>query len=196
MDLSTEPKSLLLDKDYLNDLRRQMFRFALLQISDTAAAEDAVQEALAGALKNAESFTASAAFKTWVFAILKHKITDHFRRQKHLTSEAVDIDTPSDLDDPFKAIGLWSAGKRPGVWPNPDQALEDKHFWRVFDSCLEHLPGQQARVFMMREFIGLSADEICESLSLSVSNLHVLLHRARLRLRGCLEEHWFKVNRP
>ena len=44
---------------------------------------------------------------------------------------------------------------------------------------------------MMREFVELETEEICESLGLSVSNLHVILHRARLRLRECMENNWF-----
>lgn len=69
--------------------------------------------------------------------------------------------------------------------------MRERQFWRVFETCLDQLPGKQARVFMMREFIELDSDEICASVGISVSNLNVMLHRARLRLRECLEMRWF-----
>ncbi|ROQ21428.1 RNA polymerase sigma-70 factor (ECF subfamily) [Marinimicrobium koreense] len=199
MSLPQESREFFNDDRYLMELRRQMLRFAQLQLSDRSAAEDAVQEALAGALKNARSFAGASAFKTWVFAILKHKITDHFRRQKRLVTESslMREDEESDeVGELFNDKGFWHAEDRPNAWRDPDAALEDRHFWKVFETCLEHLPAKQARVFMMREFIGLTTDEICEAVSLTVSNLHVLLHRARLRLRACLEHHWFNRSQP
>jgi RNA polymerase sigma-70 factor (ECF subfamily) len=71
--------------------------------------------------------------------------------------------------------------------------VHDEQFWRVFDICLAGLPPEQGRVFMMREFIELDSDEICAALQLSTSNLHVLLYRARLRLRECLEDSWVQA---
>lgn len=184
----------LSDEQYLETLRTQMLRFARMQLADAGAAEDAVQEALIGAFKNARSFAGGSAFKTWVFAILKNKIADHLRKQQRLvnTSSLLQEDSSGeDLDALFNDKGHWHMSERPAAWGDPEGSLEDSHFWRVFETCLEHLPAKQARVFMMREFVGLSSSEICETVSLTLSNLHVLLHRARLRLRECLENHWF-----
>jgi len=44
---------------------------------------------------------------------------------------------------------------------------------------------------MMREFVELESDEICAVVGVSVSNLNVMLYRARVRLRECLENRWF-----
>ncbi|WP_347330659.1 RNA polymerase factor sigma-70 [Marinimicrobium locisalis] len=195
MPKNNTTQEMVLDDAYLSELRGKLMRFARLQLSDAAAAEDAVQEALAGALKNLDSFSGTAAFRTWVFAILKHKITDHFRRSKRLLNESSlpPGDEEQDRSDGlFDQKGHWYRDERPQPWADPEGALESRHFWRVFEACLEHLPSKQARVFMMREFVGLTSDEICAEVSLSVSNLHVLLHRARLRLRNCLENNWFK----
>ncbi len=183
------------DASYLEELRRQMLRFAELQLDDPGAAEDAVQEALMGAMKNAESFGGRSAFKTWVFAILKNKIVDILRKRQRLVNASSllgqDDDEPEDFTNLFNARGFWHLDERPTQWGDPEASMQNGHFWRVFETCLDHLPPRQARVFMMREFIGLNTDEICQSVSLSISNLHVLLHRARLRLRECLENHWF-----
>lgn len=178
----------------LEELRRKMLSFARSQLNDDALAEDTVQDALAGALKNAGSFSRSASLKTWVFAILKNKIADALRhRYRQPESERFDEDCkdcgPAN-DQYFDADGHWQDEHRPQRWGAADNLVHNEHFWRVFDTCLEVLPAEQARAFMMREFIELSSAEICETLELSTSNLHVLLHRARLRLRDCLAKHW------
>ena len=71
------------------------------------------------------------------------------------------------------------------------RSVKNDHFWRVFETCLSGLPENQARLFMMREFLEFESGEICETLSITTSNLHVMLYRARLRLRECLENKWF-----
>lgn len=186
-------RGLLADTAFLQDIRRQMIKFATLQLSDASQAEDAVQEALIGAMKNADSFGGRAAFKTWMFAILKNKIADILRirqRTVNIGSFAGD-DDDEDLSELFDRKGHWLADERPAAWGDPEASMRDRHFWRVFEACLEKLPPRQARVFMMREFVELDADEICATVELTTSNLHVLLHRARLRLRECLENNWY-----
>jgi RNA polymerase sigma-70 factor (ECF subfamily) len=167
-----------------------------LQLSDTDLAEDAVQEALVGALKNADSFTGKSALKTWVFAILKNKITDTLRKQQKLiyagSLAAAEGEENEDISELFDRKGFWKKEERPISWDNPQESLREGQFWQVFETCLDKLPANQARVFMMREFIGLDSGEICRSVTLSTSNLNVLLYRARLRLRECLENSWFK----
>lgn len=191
---ATPVANLLTDPAYLEEIRRQMLRFATLQLSDSHQAEDAVQEALIGAMKNAASFGARAAFKTWVFAILKNKIADTLRQKQrtvNIGSLQREDDDEGDISELFDRKGAWQADERPVAWGNPEAALRENEFWKVFEACLEHLPPKQARVFMMREFIELDADEICKSLDLTTTNLHVLLHRARLRLRECIENKWY-----
>lgn len=187
------PPAWMQDKAFVEDLRRQMLRFARLQLADASLAEDAVQEALIGALRNAGGFAGRAAYKTWVFAILKNKIAD-LLRQRHRQAGANQPELHFDEEDPselFDHRGAWQADARPGHWAHPEEALNTAQFWRVFEICLDNLPPQQARAFMMREFLGLETDEIRTHMALSVTNLNVILYRARLRLRACLEHRWF-----
>ncbi len=184
----------LVDPVLLKELRVQMLKFAVLQLSDQQLAEDAVQDALVGALKNAASFNRKAALKTWVFAILKNKIVDILRKRirlKETTGFSTDGEGEEGQNSLFDKKGFWQKEERPGAWAQPMEAVKKDHFWLVFDTCLNELPASQARVFMMREFIELDSTEICESLDMTTSNLHVLLYRSRLRLRDCLEKHWF-----
>ncbi|MDO6681292.1 RNA polymerase factor sigma-70 [Oceanobacter sp. 5_MG-2023] len=195
--MTDTPSNTLADRHFLEQLRHQMLSFARLQLNDDHLAEDAVQEALAGALKNADAFKRQAALKTWVFAILKNKITDilrqKYRSQEHMLPDDDDgCKNGEELDDQlFDHRGHWQADERPQHWGAPQRLVYERQFWQVFDACLNHLPAQQARVFMMREFLELSSNEICSAQSVSVSNLHVLLYRARLQLRECLENNWF-----
>lgn len=184
----------LADNDFLLDLRRQMIAFATLQLGDGPLAEDAVQEALVGALKNVASFGGRAALKTWVFAILKNKIADVLRQRRRLV-EASRLLREEEEDEDFSALfndkGFWNMEDRPIRWEDPEACFQTQQFWKVFEVCLERLPPKQARVFMMREFVELESSEICEVVGITVSNLFVMLHRSRLRLRECLENTWF-----
>jgi RNA polymerase sigma-70 factor (TIGR02943 family) len=185
---------ILADGVFLEDIRRQMLKFATMQLGDSHQAEDAVQEALIGALKNAASFGGRAALKTWIFAILKNKIADTLRQKQrsvNVSSLQREGDEDEDFSELFDSKGFWQPEERPVAWGNPEASLREGQFWIVFEACLEGLPPKQARVFMMREFIELDADEICAEVNLSTSNLHVLLHRSRLRLRECIENKWY-----
>jgi RNA polymerase sigma-70 factor (TIGR02943 family) len=191
---AAQETAVLTDEKFLENLRLQMLKFATLQLSDSHLAEDAVQEALIGALRNAKTFAGQAALKTWIFAILKNKIADVLRQKQRLVyagSLRQEDEEKEDFSELFNQKGMWQPDERPAGWGNPQDALHQSQFWLTFETCLEGLPGQQARVFMMREFIELDSDEICSTVGISTSNLNVMLHRARLRLRECLENRWF-----
>ncbi|WP_085314814.1 sigma-70 family RNA polymerase sigma factor [Derxia lacustris] len=191
---------LLADPGWLATLRSKMQRFARLQLGDDGAADDAVQEALVGALTGAGRFTGRAAVRTWVFAILKNKIADQLRarRRNPLVADlapACEADDDS-LDELFVADGHWSPEAAPRDWGDPEAALDNRQFWTVLDACLDGLPPRLGRVFLMREVVGLESHEVCAELGIASGNLFVMLHRARLRLRECLDQRWFAERRP
>ncbi len=193
--LHGDSSSLLNDEEYLQDLRLQMLNFARQHMSDRHLAEDTVQEALIGALKNANSFTGKAALKTWVFAILKNKIADSLRKEKRQPQDKSISDNDKAAIEPanlFDAQGAWQLEHRPVYWHDPETSFKQDEFWVVLDTCLNALPANHAKIFMLREFVGSTTTDICASEAVSISNLHVILHRVRLRLRSCLETHWFQ----
>lgn len=175
-------------------IRKDMLRFADLQLRDSHAAEDMVQESIESALTHAKTFAGQSTLKTWVFAILKNKIIDYVRQRDRTVAVAALVEEGEDweqkLEELFNERGFWKEGARPVRWPGPEQAMESRQFWTVFEICLDKLPKQTARVFMMREFLGFESSEICAQVGLSTSNCHVILHRARMRLRQCLEAGW------
>ena len=174
-------------------LRPSMLRFATLQLRDEAAAEDAVQEAMLSAMTGAAGFEGRAQVKTWVFAILKNKIIDAIRLRARSPVMAFDTEEIAEdvFDELFDARGSWRAEERPASWGDPEQAFSNAQFWRIFDACLTHLPEHTARVFMMREVLGLDSAEICQDVGISSTNYWVIMHRARMGLRLCLQRRWF-----
>lgn len=178
---------------FLQDLKQQMIKFAFLQLSSLPQAEDVVQEALTSAFQNLDSFKGRAAFKTWVFAILKNKIIDVVRQKSRLVAMSElfkDEESELSVDELFDASGHWHKYEAPHAWQSPEEMMEQSDFWIIFEACLDHLPAKYAQVFMMREVVELSSNEICSKLELSISNFNVLMYRSRTRLRECLENKW------
>ena len=174
-------------------LRPQLLRYAHSQLRNDAWAEDAVSETLLVALGKPQSFAGKSQLKTWLVGILKHKVIDQLRRHSRECT-ILSNDDETDIDELlFAADGHWR--EAPQEWGNPEQCLGQRQFFEVLEQCMEHLPPTQGRVFMMREWLELGTDEICKELAITSTNLWVLLHRARLRLRDCLQLGWF-AGRP
>ena len=173
----------------LEALRPQLLRFARTQLRNEAWAEDAVSETLLAALEKPQSFAGQSQLKTWLVGILKHKVVDQLRRNTREATILTSDDGEDMLESLFDARGEWA--EAPADWGNPDTVLSQRQFFEVLEACCDHLPATQGRVFMMREWLELSTEEICKELAISSTNLWVLLHRARLRLRDCLQLNWF-----
>ena len=172
--------------------RNYLLRYASLQLRDAGAAEDAVQDALIAALEGWDRFGGNSSVKTWLTGILKHKIIDHIRRQSReqpLVSDDSERSEAEAVDALFLEDGHWR--QPPSHWGDPDKALENKAFMAVFEQCAKNMPVKTARAFMMREVMELSTEDICKELEVSTTNCWVILHRARLNLRECLEMKWF-----
>jgi RNA polymerase sigma-70 factor (ECF subfamily) len=172
-----------------------LFKFALMRLRDPAKAEDAVQETFLAALKGGKSFAGRSAEKSWLVGILKNKIYDHFRKASRETS-FTDLDFYDDEEsDRFVTGGLgkdgWIHELGPQAWTKTGESLDNELFWKTYRDCTGKLPKNVAAVFNLREVDGLESGEICAVLNISESNLWVMLHRARMALRRCLETNWF-----
>jgi RNA polymerase sigma-70 factor (ECF subfamily) len=173
----------------LDQHRPYLLRFALLQLRDRSAAEDAVQETLLAAIQGASRFAGQSSVRTWLVGILKHKIVDSVRKaSREQPIESLE-DRGEDLDAFFADDGHFA--DIPQQWASPERSLEEKGFFDALEHCLQSLPQNTARAFTMREVMGLETDEICKELRISTSNCWVMLYRARVSLRACLERTWF-----
>lgn len=174
-----------------------LFAFAYLRVRHRETAEDLVQETLLAAWRGRESFAANSSERTWLIGILKHKVADHWRRTERqpLAAESI-FASPDDGPDPLEKIFDMADKEHwfspPSSWSNPDAAFEQQQFWQILTDCIAALPPAQAQAFSLCEIDGLKGDEACKVLAIAPTNLWVILHRARLRLRQCLENHWFK----
>jgi RNA polymerase sigma-70 factor (ECF subfamily) len=171
--------------------RGYLLRVARLQLRNDELAEDVVQDTLVAALVAASGFSGKSSVKTWLTGILRHKIVDAIRR-KAAAPVFASLDDECQIDDfdpLFDETGHW--GNPPADWGNPESDLERREFRDMLDFCLEKLPPNTARVFMMREVLELESDEICKELAITPTNLWVIMYRARMALRECLQQNWF-----
>jgi RNA polymerase sigma-70 factor, ECF subfamily len=161
-----------------------------MELRSREAAEDAVQETLLAALAAESSFAGRSNLRTWLTGILKHKIVDTIRRtSRERPLEGVDGEaTTEDLEALFDQTGHWR--EPPQAWP--EQALQDKQFLAALERCLQMLPSRTSQVFLMREHLGYETADICKELGITSTHCWVLLYRARVALRDCLEKGWLR----
>lgn len=179
----------------LAEHRPYLFRYAIAQLRESDAAEEVVQETLLAAFEASGGFQGKSSLRTWLTSILKHKIIDAKRREAKspIVDVAAALNAEEDIEDFdalfFQADGHWH--EPPPAWTSPEQSFENGQFWEAFDECMDNLPEMTARAFYLREIGGLDTDDICKELGISSSNCWVMLYRARMGLRECLERRWF-----
>jgi RNA polymerase sigma-70 factor (ECF subfamily) len=172
-----------------------LFRYAMMRLRNKDLAENMVQETFLAALKGKKSFSGRSSERTWMVGILKHKIIDHYRkdfRERPVTDlQTLQADEEQTVDQFYDAVE--NPRKYPKDWmPDQEAVLNSKEFWSVLHGCMGKLPKTTSAAFAMRELDDMDTPEICKELGISSTNLWVMLHRARLQLRECLERNWFE----
>lgn len=175
---------------WLDEHGDALFRYAMLHLGDRAAAEDAVQETLLAALSARKDFAGKSSERTWLVGILKHKVIDHIRKASREQAVADLESSEHFVSECFTQKGFWNPGPRNWGGGATGQ-LEKGEFWDAFRFCVSRLPPLLAGAFMLRETGEIATEEICKVLKVTATNLWTMLHRARTRLRSCLEANWF-----
>ncbi len=177
--------------DWVDLYADYLYRFALMRIADKEIAEDLVQETFSATLASLKNnrFQGRASLKTWLTSILKHKLMDHLRgKYKHRALPLDKIDS-NQVEESFDARGNWQV--KPGNWgADPPDLYEQKELAAILMACLETLQERQADAIRLRELDGKETEEICKILLISSTNYWVIMHRARLALRRCVERQW------
>lgn len=170
-----------------------LFRYALSRLHNHASAEDVVQETFLAAILAKKSFSGKSSIQAWLLGILKHKIIDRIRSEcKTDVFDTLVEPEDAETEEFFDKKGRWRV--KPADWQiNPRKILEQKEFIEVLNNCLERLPKRLRRIFVLRELENQNSKEICKDLEVSATNLWVMLHRGRMRLRNCLSLNWFDI---
>ncbi|WP_462266795.1 sigma-70 family RNA polymerase sigma factor [Mucilaginibacter sp.] len=170
-----------------------LYAYACTRLNDEEQARDAVQETFLAALEAMGNYQYKSSERTWLTAILKHKIIDVYRKKSASLIKgavaAIDLQEPQDFFD--KADGHWSQLHRPQPFNYiEDDALTRKEFTLVLQRCLQKLPALWAATFTLKHIDDEETEIICRELKLTAANFWVIMHRAKLNLRACLQKNW------
>ncbi|WP_299432242.1 sigma-70 family RNA polymerase sigma factor [uncultured Maribacter sp.] len=166
-----------------------LFNYAVTRVSDAEIAKDLVQETFFAGLKSAKNYKGDAAERTWLIAILKRKVIDHYRKinsKKGKAEVRMNYSSNSDSEgdwleeqvaDPFSTMN--------------NNVLENEELGEAIQLCISKLPKKQSKVFVMKTIQGIDTEDICNELKINPSNLWVMIHRARTALMDCLNKNWF-----
>ncbi len=173
---------------WVNDYGDMLYRYAYPRVNDKEVAKDLVQDTFLAAWRNHDNFKGEISEKNWLFTILKNKIIDHYRKASTRLTEGL----PDNTDDTyFDDAGHWAKQAGPNDWGTGlSETVERKEFYEILDKCRKKLKDIQSAVFTMKYLDGLDSEAICKELNITASNFWVLVHRAKLQLRACLERNW------
>lgn len=176
-------------------LHQPLLRFAKMQLRNDSMAEDVVSETFLAILEKPDNFEGRSTLRTYATGILKFKVIDVLRRRgREVHIEPLDEQSMDDaLDALFAKDGHWQ--EPPAAWQQPEKALEQRQFFEALQSCVDRLPPKLGRIFMMREWLEREVGDICTELDITSNNCGVMLYRARMQLRECLDGNWFKGQR-
>jgi len=177
---------------WLDKYGNMLYQYALPRVNDPIAAEDLVQETFLSALKALDRYKGESSERNWLFAILKNKIIDHYRKKASEQSITSMPDLRMTENDWFDEEGGWASGRMPREWAASDNSSERKEIQKIISWCKDHLKNLQQDVFTLKYMEELDSGEICKVLNITPSNYWVLIHRARLQMRDCVEKYWLK----
>jgi RNA polymerase sigma-70 factor (TIGR02943 family) len=184
---------------WVNSLGDYLFSYAFMKVGDRQVAEDLVQDTFVSGIRAKDTFKGESSEKTWLVAILKNKIIDHYRKKDVLrnTTEYLD-ETEVDFTKHFFDLndGHWISGSAPAPWSaSADNAVESEEFETILQMCIQKMPPKLIPVFVAKFIDDEDSEIICKVHGISSSNYWVMIHRAKVLIRSCLEKNWFLTKR-
>ncbi len=176
--------------EWVETYATELFNWAYFKVSNPDQAKDLVQDTFMAAAEKIESFKAESSPKTWLFSILNHKIIDYYRKK---VNQPLNIESQS-FSNFFNSDGDWRSDKKPVSWINEDeQLLDNPGFQEVMKKCLDALPEKWNTCVRLKYLTDKNGEDICQELEIAPTNLWQIIHRAKLQLRDCVENNWFKI---
>lgn len=174
-----------------------LYKYAYYRVNNDELAQDLVQDCFLAALKGADSYKGEASEKTWLVSILKNKIIDHYKKASTKNESPLQLstyDAPSyDYFFDKEAKGHWKGESKPKDWAVTENNFDIKEFYKTLEKCLGQLPEKWKGVFTMSLLDDEEAKQVCKEFEISPSNFWVIIHRAKLQVRACLEKNWLKL---
>ncbi|NLR92176.1 MULTISPECIES: sigma-70 family RNA polymerase sigma factor [Flammeovirga] len=172
-------------QEWVHEYADELYRWVLKRTADVQVSEDLIQETFIAAQQSIDKFEGKSSPKTWLISILKHKMLDHFRKQKSKREQP-----QSDIF--FNENETWKKDNNPTLWGDTDeQLMNNLDFVKVLQECLGKLSERSHIAITSKYLEDKKADEICKDLEISTSNYWQLIHRAKLNLRNCIQLNWF-----
>lgn len=172
-----------------------LYSLAFLKLNNKEVAEDIVQETFVSALKAKDSFRKESSEKTWLVSILNNKIIDHYRKKDVLkNADSYLSETESSFSAHFfdQATGHWLVDTGPVSWTEQaDKKVDRNEFYRILRYCVEKMPSKLVPVFLAKFLEEDDSEKICKDFKITPSNYWVIIHRAKVLMRSCLEKNWF-----
>tara|TARA_B110001454_G_scaffold124858_1_gene116502 strand:+ start:241 stop:822 length:582 start_codon:yes stop_codon:yes gene_type:complete len=185
-------KQVLLNTDkWIDNYADYMYNYAVVRVNDSDLSKDLVQDTFFSGLKSAKNFKGKSTERTWLISILKRKIIDHYRK---INSKKGQAEVRMNFYDNGENEGNWLEERVPQTWDNQsEKSIENQELKSQLESCIDALPKKHRMVFRMKTIQEFETEEICKELDISASNLWVIIHRARIQLRKCMEDNWFNI---
>ncbi len=165
----------------------ELYKRAYYKTSSINVAEDLVQETFLAAVEKKLTFKGESSPKTWLFSILNNKIIDFYRKKskQHVKLEG-DL-----LSNFFDETGTWKNEKRPKDWyEDEEHLLDNSDFLQTLKNCMSKLPEKWNSCINLKFLSEKKSKEICQEIGISPTNFWQILHRAKLKLRECIENNW------
>lgn len=172
---------------WVDEYSDMLFNYTANRVKDRELAKDLVQDTFFSALKAWDRFEQKSSVKTWLFSILKRKIIDHWRQQQSRKTNPISQFTTNDEDE-----NNWIEATTPYSEVNQTEAtIENSELRNALMTCIELLPEKQRGIFIDKFVDNKDSEEICNEYEITSSNFWVIIHRAKIQLKGCLDKKWF-----
>jgi len=173
--------------DIVNNYSDDLYRFAFSKTRNQVISEDLVQETFMVLIAKKDSFRGESSPKTWLISILKNKISDYYRKKMRDKISDKDI---SDHTESFDDTDKWSNDHKPFVFEDEGHLLDNPDFNLIFNNCIDSLPEIWSSVVRLKYIDPKKSKEICKELNITDTNLWQIVHRAKLKLKDCLQINW------
>jgi RNA polymerase sigma-70 factor (TIGR02943 family) len=195
--MESEQQTVLAPEFWVKRYADAMLNFAFRRTNDLPLSEDLVQDTFFSALKARAHFKGNSQEKTWLYAILENKITDYFRSSRYaFQTQKVSLEEEfyTHFFEKESEGGHWLNEQKPHDWGQMaagGYGDDSAEFDQTLTNCLKKLPQKLEHLFILKYVEEFETEKICKELALTTSNYWVMIHRAKLQLRACLETNWF-----